>query len=153
MNYTHFTTTLFSFSPIIPVNPVNTSSVCPGNVLLSAANVPVLMDFGSVAPARVEIKTRTEALDLQDVAATNSSQAYRAPELFDVPRNTSIDERTDVWSLGAMLFALSFGRGYSPFECELDQSGASRSGYRAAPCTHLRVIARVDFPDQVRREI
>ena len=59
--------------------------VRPDNVLLSTEGEPVLMDFGSTAPARMEIKSRTAALDLQDVAAQNSSMQYRAPELFDVP--------------------------------------------------------------------
>ena len=40
---------------------------------------------------------------------------YRAPELFDVPSDSTIDERTDVFSLGATLYAMAFY--YSPFEC------------------------------------
>lgn len=47
--------------------------VKPGNVLLSTDGTPVLMDFGSVQRARVEIATRTAALDLQDQASQHSS--------------------------------------------------------------------------------
>jgi len=57
----------------------------PANILLSKGDVPVLMDFGSVAEARRHISTRTEALLLQEDAAQNCSMPYRAPELFDVP--------------------------------------------------------------------
>ena len=39
------------------------------NVLLSAENVPVIMDFGSTRPARVEITSRKEALELQEWAS------------------------------------------------------------------------------------
>lgn len=120
----------------------------PGNVLLSSEGAPVLMDFGSVERARIEITSRPVALSVQDKAAENSSAQYRAPELWQVPREGVVDEKTDVWSLGAMLFAISFGRGYSPFECELDQSGISRSGYRPTPCTELRILGRIDFPEQ-----
>lgn len=59
--------------------------------------VPIVMDFGSMAPAQVKITTRLEALQLQDLAAEKCSMPYRAPELFDVPSDTVIDERVDIW--------------------------------------------------------
>ena len=68
----------------------------PANVLLGPGDLPVLMDFGSTAIARKKINTRQEALLLQEDAAQNCSMPYRAPELFDVPSNATIDERTDV---------------------------------------------------------
>jgi serine/threonine kinase 16 len=85
--------------------------------------MPVLMDFGSMAPAERQVKNRIEALILQDEAAQFSTVPYRAPELFDVASDASIDARTDVWSLGCLLYALAFG--YSPFECEFS-NGRSR---------------------------
>lgn len=42
-----------------------------------------------------------------------------APELYDVREDgTRLDGSNDVWALGCILFAMAFGGGYSPFECE-----------------------------------
>lgn len=75
---------------------------------------PVLMDLGSYGPAIVNVKSRSQALLIQDEAATKCSLPYRAPELFDVATGTTLDERRDVWSLGCTLYAMAFG--WSPFE-------------------------------------
>ncbi|EOD42014.1 hypothetical protein EMIHUDRAFT_431902 [Emiliania huxleyi CCMP1516] len=111
----------------------------PANILLSEGDVPVLMDFGSVASARRHISNRTEALLLQEDAAQNCSMPYRAPELFDTPSQGDIDERTDVFSLGATLYAMAFCR--SPFECTFQDNVQ-----RVVECSHLRVIAPAQFP-------
>lgn len=58
---------------------------------------PILMDFGSAVRARIQVRTRQEALLQQDLAAEHSSMPYRAPELFDVKTNTVLDEKVDIW--------------------------------------------------------
>lgn len=50
---------------------------------------PILMDFGSALPARIEIKDRRIALMQQDLAAEHCSMPFRAPELFDVSSSPS----------------------------------------------------------------
>ena len=57
----------------------------------------VLMDFGSVEPARLTISTHSQAQYLQDLAAERCSMPYRPPELFQVDSKFTIDERTDLW--------------------------------------------------------
>jgi serine/threonine kinase 16 len=85
------------------------------NVMLASdGTTPILMDLGSCIPARIAIKTRNQALVQQDLAAEHSSMPYRAPELFDVRTNQTLTEACDVWSLGALLFALAYS--HSPFE-------------------------------------
>ena len=50
-----------------------------------------------MAKARIEISDASSARQLQDEAAERCSMPYKAPELFNVDSNCSIDERTDIW--------------------------------------------------------
>ncbi|KAG6333022.1 hypothetical protein ID866_6066 [Astraeus odoratus] len=86
----------------------------PGNVMLADDGTPILMDFGSAVKARIAIETRSQALLQQDIAAEQSTMAYRAPELFDVKTGITLDEKVDIWSLGCTLYAMAYS--HSPFE-------------------------------------
>ncbi|RSH91998.1 hypothetical protein EHS25_009369 [Saitozyma podzolica] len=88
----------------------------PGNIMIADDGSPVLMDFGSTIKARIEIRTRQQALLEQDIASEHSTMPYRAPELFDVKTGKTLDEKVDIWSLGATLFAVAYG--HSPFETD-----------------------------------
>lgn len=107
--------------------PYAHNDVKPGNVLLTRKKgqppLAVLMDFGSASLARRQIRSRSEALQLQEWAAEHCSAPFRAPELWDCPSQADFDERTDIWSLGCTLFAIMYGE--SPFEYALGESGGS----------------------------
>lgn len=83
----------------------------PTNVLLEDNDRPVLMDLGSMNKARIEVVNSREAMALQDWASQRCTISYRAPELFNVESQCVIDERTDIWSLGCVLFSMMFGEG------------------------------------------
>lgn len=83
----------------------------------------VLMDFGSAGPRIVEVKSRGEALRLQEDAEANCTATFRAPELFDIPSRCTLDQAAaDVWSLGCTLYAAMYGQ--SPFQISLNQGGS-----------------------------
>ena len=67
------------------------------------------MDMGSVREGRVTITSRQDALSLQELCAQECTAAYRAPELFEVPSQCEITEKTDVWALGCTLYAMAYG--------------------------------------------
>ncbi|XP_073140736.1 uncharacterized protein [Henckelia pumila] len=113
---------MHSFDP-----PYAHNDIKPGNVLLTHRKgkppIAILMDFGSARPARKQIRSRSEALQLQEWASEHCSAPFRAPEFWDCPSHADIDERTDIWSLGCTLFAIMYG--VSPFEFALGESGGS----------------------------
>ncbi|XP_045169585.2 serine/threonine-protein kinase 16-like isoform X1 [Mercenaria mercenaria] len=122
--------------------------VKPGNVMLGDTGEAVLMDLGSAVKARVEIKSRSEAIALQDEAAERCSMLFRPPELFNVEPGTSIDERTDIWSLGCTLYAMAFLE--SPFE-QAYQRGDSIA--LAVMSDHIRIPQNTGYSSSIEETI
>ncbi|QYN35494.1 serine/threonine protein kinase [Pseudonocardia sp. DSM 110487] len=85
--------------------------VTPQNVLIRPSGAPVLADFG-LAVLR----------DYRGNTATGFNPAYAAPEALG--HAGRIDERTDVYGLGATLYAMLTGR--APFALRWGESDAER---------------------------
>uniref|UniRef100_A0A3Q3JJM7 non-specific serine/threonine protein kinase n=1 Tax=Monopterus albus TaxID=43700 RepID=A0A3Q3JJM7_MONAL len=54
----------------------------------------------------LQVRGTREAMAIQDWAAQRCTISYRAPELFSVESYCIIDERTDIWSLGCVLYCM-----------------------------------------------
>lgn len=120
------------------------------NILCKGCNVqhlttPVLMDFGSAGPLSRPLKSRSDVLDIPEIASQHTTISYRPPELF--PGELRVGEadldyrKVDVWSCGCVLFAILYGA--SPFESEFNR----RTGrINIVDCTQLRVLGDVPKP-------
>lgn len=61
------------------------------NFLLTEDMRVVITDFGSVSPLLTPVTTRSEALLVQEQAASKTTASIRAPELYDCPSCITID--------------------------------------------------------------
>lgn len=120
----------------------------PANILLEGVastmtTRPVVMDLGSCARIPLAVPNARAADLLYDVASVHSTSTYRAPELFMTKYPTTIDAKTDVWSLGCLLYTMMFGR--SPFEF-----GPNGSFERLAVMNGTYYVEGHDFLEKTR---
>ena len=60
-----------------PPATTTTTTTSDSSSDIRQVGLPLLMDFGSVAAARCEVKTKSQGLDLEEEAASKTSAAYR----------------------------------------------------------------------------
>jgi serine/threonine protein kinase/Flp pilus assembly protein TadD len=103
----------------------------PANVMVTDEARVVILDFG--------LAKLTGMLDLTKTGSTVGTAYYMSPEQL---RGDEVDERTDLWSLGVVLFQLLTGK--RPFEGEYEQS-VSYAILNRDP------IADLDLPDELKQ--
>ncbi|KAI4200253.1 MAG: hypothetical protein LQ346_002409 [Caloplaca aetnensis] len=87
------------------------------NILISSSGTSKrykLCDFGSTAPPRPAATSTAEGRLIEEDVQKHTTLQYRSPEMIDVYRKQPIDEKSDIWALGVLLFKLCYYK--TPFE-------------------------------------
>ncbi|KAI1131532.1 hypothetical protein F5Y10DRAFT_262104 [Nemania abortiva] len=86
-----------------------------------------LCDFGSAAPPKEAPQTIAECRLIDEDVQRHTTMQYRSPEMVDVYRKQPIDEKSDIWALGVLLYKLCYYT--TPFE-EQGQLAILNASYR-----------------------
>lgn len=120
------------------------------NVLISSSGSSrtyKLCDFGSAAPPRPAATNAAEGRLIEDDVQKHTTLQYRSPEMIDVYRKQPIDEKSDIWALGVLLYKLCYYK--TPFE-EVGQMAIlnARFKYPAYPVfsDRLKMLIGEIFP-------
>ncbi|KAG5647686.1 hypothetical protein DXG03_008409 [Asterophora parasitica] len=100
------------------------------NILQSSSTSYKLCDFGSATTVSRPPATTQEIRALEADLNRHTTLQYRAPEMVDVYSRRPVDEKSDVWALGVLLYKLCYYT--TPFE-EHGQLAILNVQYRIPP--------------------
>lgn len=126
------------------------------NILItrtSSGKLYKLCDFGSTAPPRPAATSVVEGKLIEDDVQRHTTLQYRSPEMIDVYRKQPIDEKSDVWALGVLLYKLCYYT--TPFE-EQGQMAILTAKFRYPPYPRFsdrlkKLIAEMLMEDPKKR--
>ncbi|CAK7890695.1 actin-regulating kinase Prk1p [[Candida] anglica] len=90
------------------------------NVLIDHDGTYKLCDFGSAVNYQPAPQTPQDVSALRDDIMQYTTPQYRAPEMLDLSRGFPIDDKSDVWALGCLLYKLCYYT--TPFESSSHKS-------------------------------
>lgn len=78
------------------------------NILFGQDDNVRLCDFGSCVIGLTFLRNQDERNTAEEIIAKETTQIYRAPEMIDLYMRPVLTEKTDIWALGCILYALVF---------------------------------------------
>jgi len=78
------------------------------NILFGSDGNVRLCDFGSCVVGYIPLTNVSERSAAEEIISKETTQMYRAPELIDLYMRNILTEKTDIWALGCIFYAINF---------------------------------------------
>ncbi|KAF0978607.1 hypothetical protein FDP41_002427 [Naegleria fowleri] len=102
--------------------------------ILCKDGVYKICDFGSTTTRVYTLTSRSEKQEAEEDIQKNTTLAYRSPEMADLYSGDPINEKSDVWALGCVLYKLCFFKG--PFEDAESSIAVINGKYKIPPSSY-----------------